>query len=405
MRSEQYQPRICLVSSVPSTLWVFYRDLVSALQGRCAVELTASNEAELHYFEQRLSCRVFPCDIARRISPARDVRALWRLMRLFGQRRYDLVHAHTPKGGLLGMAAAYLSGVRRRVYTVHGLPLETAKGWKRRLLWLAERASCSLASVVLVVSPSLKRRLIEERLCPPGKMRVLGNGTACGVDVQCFRADDAFRAQRTAMREQLGIEADAVVVGYAGRITPDKGVDTLVNAFLRLAHYVPQARLLVVGPLDEARQQVSDHFLQQLQTDKRICFVDVFVEDLRPYYAAMDMVVLPSHREGFGMTLLEAAALELPTVATRVTGCVDAVVDGVTGLLVERDNPAALGEALAALAVDPQRRRQLGQAGRQRVVDLFDSRMITQAHLDLYAALLRRDQTCSREQRSCAAGP
>ncbi len=382
------QPRICLVSSVPSTLWVFYRDLITTLtQHGFAVGVAASNGREARFIEQLPGVTFQAVDIHRRISPLTDALSIARLARILRRGRYDLVHAHTPKGGLIGMAAARLAGVRRRVYTVHGLPLETAAGAKRRLLATAERTSCRLATRLLAVSPSLRDRCIELGLCPPGKMGILGHGTACGVSLERFTQTPALLAAAAELRRSAGVPASAMVIGYVGRIVGDKGIDPLVEAFGRIAQRRPDVWLAVIGDPEPDRGALRAETLDTIERHPRIWRVP-FADAIEPYYAAIDLLVLPSRREGFGYTLVEAAAMELPTIATRVTGCVNAVIDGETGLLVPPDDAPSLEAAMERLLADPDLRRRMGAAGRMMVVERFDSNQVIRAHLDLYRQML-----------------
>ena len=179
--------RICMVSSRPGTLWAFYKGLIERLKSLSVdVVIATSDLPHLRCFNNQLNCSILPVEISRMVSPVRDLFAICRLVRYLRASKYDIVHAHTPKGGLIGMISAFLAGVRARVYTMHGLVLETATGFKRKLLWCTEWLNCKIATEVLAVSPSVREVALEEGLCRPEKVRVICNGTACGVDLQRF---------------------------------------------------------------------------------------------------------------------------------------------------------------------------------------------------------------------------
>lgn len=389
MHRNKRDRKICILSSVPILLWIFYHDLFGPLRSVFdKVTVAAADMPELKGFEDKFGCSILPLNIARRITPIRDGLLILRFaVHLFCE-KYEIVHAHTPKGGLIGMTAAFLARIPNRIYTVHGLPLETAVGIKRKVLRFSEWWSCKLATHVLVVSESLRLRMVAEKICHDSKMRILGKGTACGVKLPYFRPSEKTKSAGQRVREEWGIAADALVIGYIGRIVPDKGIGSLVEAFEIVHQQIAKSYLLMIGPFESVRQTLTAHLNERINSNEFIFCNNDFIHDIVPCYAAMDIVALPSHREGFPMVVLEAAALGLPTVATNVTGCVDAVIDNYTGLLVDVDDSRQLAEALLRLARSPQLRKELGQNGLERVHKDFDSAALVKEHVELYKKLL-----------------
>lgn len=387
-RDKVHRRKLCMMSAVPKTLWGFYGGLIRQLKASSVdVTIVSSDTPHLNNFKEQLGCRVFPVEITRRISPVKDLAAICRLAWHFRRAKYDIVHAHTPKAGLIGMISAFLGGISNRVYTVHGLVLETSAGWKRKLLWSSAWLTCKLATKVLVVSHSLRERVLEEKLCPVSKMQMLGNGTACGIDLNRFEPSEQTRASGRQTREKLNIPQDATVVGFVGRIVPDKGIETLVDSFVKLQQQTTNVHLLLVGPLETVRESLSQKTLDIINSNGSIHIIGQVKYPI-PFYAAMDMFVLPSRREGFPYVPLEAAALGLPVIATRATGCVDAVVDNVTGLLVDVDSDKQLAEAMLKLLGDAELRNKLGRQGCERVKKLFDSKLLIAEHIRLYEEVL-----------------
>lgn len=386
--------KICMVSSAPVTLWSFYRGLPGRLKDEgIDLEICSSPGKELDYFEKQYAITVHQVNILRQITPWRDMLAILKLVKIFKRNRYKLVHAHTPKAGLLGMIAATVAGVRCRIYTCHGLVLETEVGLKRHLLACAERISCALAHRVLSVSHSLVDKLEAYKICPKSKLMVLGDGTACGVELNRFTLNSDLIEKGKVIRRRHNIPDDATVIGFIGRLVPDKGVHILVESFTQLYELNPNTRLLVLGDFEPHRGRLPGQTLKVMNNHSGIIHVG-FTHEIEPYYVAMDVLVLPTRREGFPYAPLEAAALELPTVVTKVTGCVDAVVDNITGLLVEVGNVEQLLGAMLRLVKDPELRRQLGKQGRQRVEALFDSRLLIDKHINLYEELIDKNVGC-----------
>jgi len=355
------------VTTVPSTLG-FLRGQIGrwkALGFDAWAVSSPGPDLERFSFEEGIP--VHGVTMARNITPLADLISIARLWRAFREIRPGIVHGHTPKGGLLAMAAAFLARVPVRIYTVHGLPLETARGWKRLLLAWTERLSCLLAHRVHSVSDSLRRKMVGEGLCPRGKLRLLERGSIGGVEArERFALGlEQIRAGRE-IRSWHGIPPGAPVIGFVGRIVRDKGMVELVDAWLSLRTEFPEAHLLIAGSF-EPRDRVPPATERLLRTDPKIHLVG-HVDSMPDMYAAMDVVALPTYREGFPQVALEAAAMERPVVATRATGCVDAIVDGETGTLVDAGDPRALAGALRAYLSDPELRRKHGRAARARVL-------------------------------------
>jgi glycosyltransferase involved in cell wall biosynthesis len=339
-------------------------------------------------------------EMSRRITPLRDLVAVVQLWRWLRRSRPHIVHAHTPKGGLLGMIAAWLARVPVRIYQIHGLRLMTATGLKRQLLRWTEKVACSLAGHVLCDSRSVREVAIAERLCPRGKVQVLLGGSANGVDAEeAFNPARVGTSVRADIRARCGIPQDALVAGFVGRLVRDKGLAELVAAWQVLREEFPSLHLLVIGVF-ESQDPMPAEVEAVVRSDPRIHLAEM-VPEVTPFYAAMDLVVLPTYREGLPVVPLEAAAMELPVVATRIPGCVDAVQDGVTGTLVAVCDAAALAQAMRVYLRDPELRRSHGQAGRRRVLREFDQHALWEAIYREYYRLLR-DRRCPVPQWATA---
>lgn len=382
-------PRLVYIVTHPMTARHLLRGQLRSLRRRgFEVILVTSPGPDLEVAAEREGVRVEVVPMAREMAPWRDLRALTRLTRLLRRLTPDLVNAGTPKAGLLGMLAARRARVPVRIYTLRGLRLETARGWRRAVLKLTERLACRSAHRVVAVSDSLRSRCLELGLAPPEKVEVLGPGSSNGVDVERFAPRPERRARGRELARKLGIPVRAPVVGFVGRLTRDKGIGDLLAAFDRLRKMVPETRLLLLGepePGDPPPPQVQG----RLDGDPRIHRAG-FVPDTAPWYPVMDVVAFPSRREGFPNVPLEAAAAGLPTVGYRVTGTVDAVEDGVTGRLVAPEDTEALAAALAAYLTDPKLGQRHGEAARQRAEGSFRRERVWERWAALYRRMLEK---------------
>lgn len=341
-------------------------------------------------FAERERVSVHPIEMPRRITPMRDLVALSRIWTVLRRIRPHIVHAHTPKGGVLGMVSAWLAGVPVRIYHMRGLPFTTASGWKRALLIWSERISCRLAHQVFCVSSSVRQVAVETQLCRPEKIAVLARGSGNGVDAaQRFNDSNVSPSLKDETRRRCNIPSDASVLGFIGRIVRSKGIIELAGAWKTLRDDFPNLHLLLVGP-HEPQDSIPAEIDRILHDDPRVHFLGE-EWNTPPLYAVMDVLALPTYREGFPNVLLEAAGMKVPVVATQVPGCTDAVQNGVTGALVPPHDPERLAAAIGRYLQDPELRRCHGAAARDWVLREFRPEGIWQAiHQEYVRCLLRK---------------
>lgn len=381
-------PITVLVSVTAPMSWVFFTGTFDLLRDAGYEPVLVSSPGEqLQHIGREARVRYAAIPMRREISPLHDLLSLWRYYRLIRKVRPALTDVGTPKAGLLGGMAAWLSGVPCRIYTLFGLRLETTTGLKRLLLSITERVACACAHRVICVSPSLRQRAIDLKLVSAEKTVVLGSGSVRGIDVARFSPDAVQAAPKRGLATRLGISGDAPVIGFIGRLTRDKGIRELLAAFSQLRAKWPTIRLLLVGDLEDG-DPVGAMVRQQMETDPGIVRVG-FVAETTPYYALMDILVLPTYREGLGYAPLEAQACGIPVVTTSATGAVDSVVDGVTGFHVPVGDCEALADRIDQLLSDPELRARMGQRGRERVVQEFRHEVVGQALIGEYDRLLQ----------------
>jgi len=333
----------------------------------------------------------------RAIAPFADIWSLARLWWLLRRLKPDLTEFSTPKAGLLGTVAARLAGVPIRIYMLRGLKLETCTGLKRRVLLAAERIASSSAQVVLCNSESLRARAQGLGVAPRTKLSLLGEGSSNGVDMERFSPGPSD------VRDQLGIPAACRVVGFVGRLTRDKGVPELMEAFDAISNADPQAHLLLVGWFDGSEDALPASLRDHIERHKNVHCTG-FVDDTAPYYRVMDVLVLPTWREGFPNVVLEAAASGVPVITTVATGSRDSVDPEVTGLLIPTGNPGAISEAVLSLLRNPARRQRMGKAARIWVKEHYVDGRVLQLDTTFYTSLVMKEMAGRTSQALQGAG-
>lgn len=286
-----------------------------------------------------------------------------------------MVTGHTPKGGLIAMLAAWLARVPVRIYLRHGLVYETSRGLKRTLLINIDRLASKLATKIVCVSPSVAKRSIEDGLNPEIKQIVLAHGTCNGIDIDRFCKGTINVEVVSTLKTELGINDGDFVIGFAGRLVRDKGIIELIRAYQEIRKTHHNVRLMLVGML-EIRDALPEDVVATIKEDKSIISTGyVGYDTIEQYYALMDVFVLPSYREGFPTSVLEASAMEIPVITTRATGCCDSIIDGKTGMFVGH-NEKELETAIMKLYDSDELRSQMGLAGRKMVVDNFRNEVV-----------------------------
>ena len=380
MAASRAPVRVCVVTTTPYIVNVFLQRHLKALADCYDVTL-AVNTKDAYRLDAALDARVnvIHVGIERKVSPLRDIAALFGMVRAVRRGKFDVVHTVAPKAGLLGILAAWLGRVPVRIHTFQGEVWAARRGLARFVFKLADLLVGRLITHGLVVGRGEQSFLEQHGILKSGQSRVLLQGSIGGVDAARFRPDPAMRAK---VRADLGIEADEIAIMYLGRIARDKGVIDLAHAFRQLD---AGTHLVLVGPDEEGLSPLIEEACGK-QVD-RVHFMGLTSSPER-YIVAGDVVCLPSYREGFGLSLVEAGACGLPVIASRLYGTQDAVIDGVTGLFHNPGDRAELEQQLRALIRDPALRERLGKAGRERAMRDFQPEQIIRAFLDYYASIV-----------------
>lgn len=380
--------KIVRASTVPMSLESFLEGTFEPLMDKYELVLVSSPDRELGALHEKYGMRVIGVPMDRHISPFRDAVALLRLVRVFRQERPYMVHSMTPKAGLLCMVAAWLARVPRRVHTFTGLVWPTSVGLKRKVLMLTDWLTCACATHVIPEGEGVKHDL--QRHITKKPMKVLGYGNVRGVDMGYWDAakvhDDAL-----ALRRSLFGDEDAFVFLFVGRLVGDKGLNELVAAFERLQVQpgYEKARLVLVGRAEEELDPLKPAAWERIHQLPSIVEVGpAYGRGLLAWYAASDCFVLPSYREGFPNTVLEAGAMGLPSIVTDINGSREIVEDGKNGMVIPSKDADALYDAMKRMMEDSRLRKSMAENARPMIGSRFEQGFVRQCLLDFYEEIL-----------------
>lgn len=324
---------------------------------------------------------VIPVGIERRISPLKDLRTLIDLIGIFRREKFDILHSIMPKSGLLSMLAGFIARIPIRVHTFTGQVWKNNTGLKRTLLKFMDKVIASCATNILVDSPSQREFIIGEGVVDRRKSSVIGEGSICGVDIERFRFDQKARIE---IRTEYGFGDADIVFFYLGRMKKDKGILDLARAFSLLCTRHSNVRLLIAGP-DEESIAVKVKEICAKHSDK-VNILD-FIDAPEKYLSAVDVLCLPSYREGFGQVIAEAAAIGIPSIGSRIYGITDTIDDGTTGFLFEAGAYHDLMQKMARFIEDPSLIKRIGGQARRNVIEKYTQEKVTSAMVAYYKQL------------------
>jgi glycosyltransferase involved in cell wall biosynthesis len=370
--------QVCIVSTVPFVLNWFMAPHIKLLSKDYDVTLvTNGREADLPGLLGKSVSHV-PLRIERKISIWNDLIALVKLWNLFRKVHYDSVHSIMPKSGLLSMLAAKMAGVPVRIHTFTGQVWANKHGLKRAILKFTDKVIVMSASLVLADSHSQSDFLVDNNVVKASSIKVFENGSIAGVDTSRFRYDTDVRDK---LRKEINIPKNAIVFLFLGRLSKDKGLIDLSMAFEIAVESNKKLHLLVVGNDEDNLESIFSTL--SVRFPGRVHRVG-YTDYPERYMSASDIFCLPSYREGFGTVLIEAAAVGLPAIASRIYGITDAVLDDVTGILHKPGSKAEIANAMSLLAYDGKKRGSMGQAAKKRVVKDFSVEPIAEAFVGFY---------------------
>jgi glycosyltransferase involved in cell wall biosynthesis len=387
--------KLIRITTVPISLKVLLRKQLKFMTDHYEVIGVSSPGKELEEVAIHEGVRTAAVSMTRSITPIKDLKALWNLYRFFKKENPSVVHTHTPKAGLLGMMAARLAGVPVRLHTVAGMPLMESSGKKRKVLEMAEKMTYRCATKVYPNSRNLAEFILQNKFCSSEKIKVLGNGSSNGIDMDYFRENQALQADALDLREKAGINESDFVFVFIGRLVRDKGIEELVDAFNVLHQKYNNIKLLLVGPFEPELDPISTRTQNIIEKDNNIIHFG-FQHDVRPYYMISNALAFPSYREGFPNVPMQAGCFGLPSVVTDINGCNEIVEHEKNGLIIPVKDSNALREAMERLLIDKALFLSLQQNSRKMIESRYEQKYFWNLLLEEYKSLTKTEPIVSK---------
>lgn len=367
------------VITVSFSIPIFFRNQFKYFENRQNTYLACKDSIQFRDLSLLYPFVPIKLNIERKISPLKDLFCLFELYHQIKKNNIEIVVGHTPKAALLAMIASYFAKIKKRIYFKHGLVFETQTGLNKYLMIIIEKITEYFSTEIICVSDSLIKTSITYKLGNPKKYILLNKGTCNGIDSDSIFNPDLYHSDfKNELRKKLNIPINGIVVGFVGRLANDKGINELLKAWELIDRKYNNIHLLLVGPSDE-----RDPFIFNFSClSKNIIRVD-YISDPTPFYAILNLFILPSFREGFPTVNLEASSMKLPVITTKNTGCIDSIIDSVTGIYTDI-NPQSISNSIEYYITNPELLKVHGENGRKFVINNFNQIVVWESLSKIY---------------------
>lgn len=361
--------KICFVTTIYMTYKAFLKQLSHYLYetGEYDISLICADEPEAHEDVPKF-VHYIPVRMERGVSLSM-FESIKQIQAVLEREKFDIVQYSTPNAAFYTSIAAKRAKVPVRLYCQWGIRYMGFEGWKRALFKALEKKTCDNSTFIEVESDNIRNFSLKEKLYTPERSCVIWNGSASGVDLTKFNVSRKAQWKKE-IREQYNIKDDDIVFSFAARLTADKGINELLEAFLNLSEKYNNIKLLVMGGMDDSGSLKSDLFAKAEKSESIV--LTGSVPDVERYYAASDVFVAPSYREGFGLVVIEAESMALPAIVSDVPGQIDAIVPNETGLACTVKSAFSLQEQMEKMIADASLRESLGANAQRYVEDNFE---------------------------------
>lgn len=381
----QKSTKIIRATTVPQSLDVFCKGMLKELSEKYEVIGLSSPGDALDRVSEREGIRTIAVPMERHISLINDLKSILRMVQVFRKERPYVVHSMTPKAGLLCMLAGWFTRVPVRIHTFTGLVWPTSEGLKRRVLMLTDKITCSCATHIIPEGEGVKNDLISGRITKK-PLKVLGYGNVMGVDMDRF----SRRPEVMEIANNLRDESKFTYV-FVGRLVKDKGINELCKAYERIHNQYPNTRCWLVGPYEDNLDPINAESRRLIEEpDNGLEAVGRKTGDeLLAYYAAADCFVMPSYREGFPNTVMEAGAMGLPSIVTDINGSREIIKDGINGIIVPSQNEDKLYFAMKVMLTSSLDRENMANNSRKMISDRYEQSFVRKCLYDFYDEIIK----------------
>lgn len=378
--------KLIRTSTIPWSLDLFCKGQLKMFSKHYDVVVVSSPDKELKWIEEREGVKTIPLKMARNIELWTDIKALWKMIGVMRREKPYIVHSITPKAGLISMLAAKICGVPVRMHTYTGLVFPTATGLKQKILIWMDKLLCACATYINPEGQGVANDLRKFNITKK-PLHIIGNGNVRGVDAEYWKKESTNEhklTQNTNEARNLQKEsndAEPFTFVFVGRIVGDKGINELIEAFKRLKPN--SAKLILVGPYEENLDPVKAETKSEIDNNPNIVWVGK-QDDVRPYYEQANAFVLPSYREGFPNTVLEAGAMDLPCIVTNINGANEIIIPEENGIIVPSKDANALYQAMQRFINEPELVGKMKRNARKMVIDRYEQKFIWGELLKVY---------------------
>lgn len=378
--------KLIRITTVPLSLQKLLEGQLNFMQKEYKVIAVSSDEKRLNRLGNEIGVEIFPIEMTREITPAKDINSVLKLYQFFKKEKPLIVHTHTPKAGIAGMLAAKMAGVPIRLHTLAGLPLLEATGTKRKVLEYVERVTFACATKVYPNSQRIYDYILQEKYVSKNKLKVIGKGSSNGIDTEYFNPEYYKERENQQFRKSLRIPQNDVVFIFVGRLVRDKGINELVEAFEMLNIEFLETSLLLVGPFEAELDPLENSTIEIMKNHPKIVETG-YQNDVRPFLACADVLAFPSYREGFPNVVMQAGAMGLPGIVTDINGCNEIIEEGVNGTIIPVRDKDALYSSMRKMIIEEDWRKSMAQNSRKIIKENYERQEIWKALLKEYKEL------------------
>lgn len=378
--------KIIRVTTIPVSLEKLLGGQMSFMKAFYEVKAVSSDNNYLQKVAHQEGVEAYCINLTRKITPFKDLMAVWKMYRFLKKEKPFIIHSHTPKAGLVSMLAARLANVPNRLHTVAGLPLLESTGLKRVVLDTVESLTYKCATKVYPNSNALKNIIITNKLAKGNKLKVIGYGSSNGINLDHFNPSNIALNEIENLKKQTGINSQDFVFVFVGRIVKDKGINELVESFVQINKEHNNVKLLLVGPFESDLDPIEAHNFKEIKENNNIIEVG-FVNDVRPYFLMSNALVFPSYREGFPNVVLQAGAMGLPSIVSNINGCNEIIENNKNGVIVPVKNVIELTNKMKEFLLSEAFYLKLKKQARSSVENRYNQTYIWEEILKEYKEL------------------